>query len=80
MQVVRVKPNWENYYKLCRDGLSSTSIRVAEDAFYDFLNLIFNATDEQVQFMKNDPLFPEEFAEALEFQERENRWRAQTAE
>ena len=73
---VRLKPDWTKYYKHCRDGLSITSVRVAEDALYDLLNFIFNATDEQVQFMKNDPLLQGEFKDIVEFQEKEIIWRA----
>ena len=58
IQHVRIESNWTNFYALCRTGATNTSNRVKEDAFNDMKNLAFNATDEQIQMMLNDPLFP----------------------
>ena len=54
----RVEPNWTKFYELCRSGASSISNRVKEDSFNDMQDLAWRASDEQLQMMLNDPLFP----------------------
>ena len=56
VQAVRFDPNWTNFFYLCRDGANSTSARVREDSFWDMRYLAFLTTDEQAQFMLDDPL------------------------
>jgi len=57
---MRVDLNWTNYYELCRDGFSSTSQRIKEDVEWDLRWLIRSSpTGEHLDFMNNDPLFPE---------------------
>jgi len=50
--------NWTNYYEVCRNGASINSNRVKEDSFFDLRSLITRGTDEEIEFMDNDPLFP----------------------
>ena len=56
IQAVRFDRNWTNYFYLCRDGANSASNRVREDSFWDLRSICRYATDEQMQFILNDPL------------------------
>jgi len=58
VHTMRTQRNWTNYYEICRSGASIGSNRVKEDSFYDLRFLIGHATDEQLDFMNNDSLFP----------------------
>ena len=67
LQAVRFDRNWTNYFHLCRDGVSSPSVRVAEDSFYDLCGLIIFASTNEARFIYNDPLVsPEHKAYLLE--------------
>ena len=66
VQFIRLEPNWTNYYELARSGASSVSNRVKEDSFNDMKNLTWYATDEQLQMMSDDPLFPAVYKDFLE--------------
>jgi len=56
LQAVRFDRNWTNYFYLCRDAANSTSNRVREDSFSDLRSICVYATDEQEQFILDDPL------------------------
>ena len=56
IRTIRVEQNWTNYFYLCRDGAFSTSNRVKEDSFWDMRGLAFHSTEEQAQFILDDPL------------------------
>jgi len=56
LQAVRFDRNWTNYFYLCRDGANSASDRVREDSFRDLRSLCGQATEEQKQFILDDPL------------------------
>ena len=59
--VVRVERNWTNYYHAIRNALPTpTAPRVWMDSFYDMDHLLFKATQNQFEYMVNDPLFPVE--------------------
>jgi len=68
VQFIRLEPNWTNYYELVRSGASSTSNRVKEDSFIDMGNLIWRATDDQLQMMLDDPLLPAIYRDLVECQ------------
>ena len=57
-RTIHTHRNWTNYYETCRNGASINSNRVKEDSFYDLRDLITRGTDEQLEFMDNDSLFP----------------------
>jgi len=56
LQAVRFDQNWTNYFYLCRDGANSPSNRVREDSFWDLRDISVFSTDEQAQFILDDPL------------------------
>jgi len=56
LQTVRFDRNWTNFFYLCRDSANSPSNRVREDSFWDLHFLCSGATNEQEQFIRNDPL------------------------
>ena len=56
IQAVRFDRNWTNYLHLCRDGANSPSNRVQEDSFINLRDLCVQASDEQAQFILDDPL------------------------
>ena len=56
LQAVRFDRNWTNYFYLCRDGANSASDRVREDSFKDLRSISIRTTDEQAQFIVDDPL------------------------
>ena len=58
LRTVRTHRNWTNYYEVCRDGAALLSDRVQEDSFYDLRDLIIHGSDEQLNFMFNDSMFP----------------------
>jgi hypothetical protein len=65
IQAVRIEPNWTNFFYLCRDGANSPSNRVREDSFWDLRDLASFSTDEQAQFILDDPLVDEKHKECL---------------
>ena len=58
VRTMRMERNWTNYYEVCRNGASINSHRVKEDSFNNLRRLVIHGTDEQLEFMNNDPLFP----------------------
>ena len=58
LRTARTHRNWTNYYEVCRDGASVPSNRVQEDSFYDLRRLISRGSDDELDFMDKDPLFP----------------------
>ena len=58
VHTMRTQRNWTNYYEVCRSGASIDSNRVKEDSFSNLRWLIIHGTDEQLEFMDNDPFFP----------------------
>ena len=56
IQAVRFDPNWTNFFYLCRDGANSPSSRVREDSFWDMRYLAYFSTNEEAQFILDDPL------------------------
>jgi len=66
MQVARFKPNWKNFFYLCRDSANSTSDRLREDSFWDLRSLI-RLTGEQTQFILNDPLVDQKHKDFHQF-------------
>jgi len=65
IHVLRVEPNWTNYYHLVRDATNSPSARVREDSFWAMRRLALFATDEEKQFMLDDPLVDPKHKECL---------------
>jgi len=65
VQTVRFDRNWTNYLHHCRDGANSASNRVREDSFRDLRSLCDQATDEQAQFILNDPLIDQKHKDWL---------------
>ena len=72
LQVVRIEPNWTNYYHVLRDGLSSTSDRVREDSFNDLWRLIAvsRGWKWQTEIIKPDPLIWPELKEIYNLYEK----------
>ena len=58
VQATHTQRNWTNYYEVLRDNRLSTSSRVKEDVKIDFGTLTDKATLEQLEYMRDDPLFP----------------------
>ena len=56
IHVLRVEHNWTKYYHLVRDATNSPSARVREDSFWAMRDFAFFASDEEKQFMLDDPL------------------------
>ena len=65
LQAVRFDRNWTNYFELCRDGANSSSNRVREDSHWDLRRLAMFSTDEQMQFILNDPLVDQSHKDCL---------------
>jgi hypothetical protein len=65
LQAVRFDRNWTNYLHLCRDGANSASNRVREDSFEDLRRLCGQATEEQKQFILDDPLIDQQHKDLL---------------
>ena len=59
VNALRPIPNWTNYYETVRSGLNLNSNRVKEDSRRDFNTLMYESSLEQLEYMNNDPLFPE---------------------
>jgi hypothetical protein len=57
----QVQRNWTNYYHKVRDAVPTpASPRIWCDSFYDLAFLLDYATEGQMDYMLNDPLFPVE--------------------
>jgi len=65
IHVLRVEHNWTNYYHLMRDATNSPSARVREDSFWAMRGLALFASDEEKQFMLDDPLVDSKHKECL---------------
>ena len=68
--------NWTNYYHTLRDAVPTpASPRVWQDSFYDISELLRRATQEQYEYIMNDPLLPVELQErVLDFYTRFRRY------
>jgi len=77
LHAARVERNWTNYYHIIRDAIPTpTSPRVWQDSFWDMSDLLYFASDEQFEFMMNDPLFPAECREMMQdFYDRPHRYK-----
>jgi hypothetical protein len=60
IQAARFDRNWTNYFELCRDGATSTSNRVKEDSYWDMRRISMYASDDEAQFILDDPLVHED--------------------
>ena len=50
-----------NYYESCRSGMTNANERVSKLSKADMAALIYSASNEQFQHMRNDPLLPDAF-------------------
>ena len=65
IQAVRFDRNWTNYFYLCYNGANSPSNRVREDSSKDMSGIFNRATDEQAQFILDDPLIDQKHKDWL---------------
>ena len=65
VQALRPAPNWTNYYEVIRSGLTNNVKRIKEDADADLRSFIYGVSEEQADYLNNDPLFPESHREIL---------------
>ena len=71
VRAARVERNWTNYYHILRGAVPTpASPRVWQDSFTDIDRLTNPATRSQYDYIANDPLFPAEMRERLEFNEK----------
>jgi len=60
-RIVREERNWTNYYHAVRDAVPTpASARVWKDSYGEIFELLLRATQQQFEYMANDPLFPPE--------------------
>ena len=65
VKFMRTERNWTNYYELCRSGLTSKVERISQDATTDIHRLFRSASDDQIQYMRNDLLLPQPIREGV---------------
>jgi hypothetical protein len=76
LDAVRLNRNWTNYYALCRSGLTNTIEHISEYAESGLVCLIFSSSDDELQYMDDDPLLPVQFKEDyIEFLRENPQWR-----
>ena len=65
VRTLRTQPNWTNYYEVCREAFAYPSERTRKDAGFDLETIILDATQEQLDFMRDDLFFPDGMRDVL---------------
>ena len=62
---VRTSRSWTNYYELCRANLGSENVHIRDSIKLDLKDFCNSASDEQSQYMRDDPEFLDEYKKHL---------------